>query len=141
LAPSLQAFFFPAPFYDFHSAKLLIKFLQVDGRRLAITATQADSYIKFCTEQMLSFWTLGSYGCCCKGRTNYNRWLDRHLVWEGGTPAGYNNQFRVFDGKLTCVQLLKMFVLNALGGCLSIFPIIGALWPVAQVAQWYRGQA
>jgi hypothetical protein len=136
---NLQAFFFPAPFYDFYSAKLLIKFLQVDGRKLAITATQADSYMKFCTEQMLNFWTLGFYGRCCKGRTNYNRWLDRHLVWEGSTPpGGYNNQFRVFDDILTCGQKLKMFGLNALGGCLSIIPIIGALWPVAQVAQWYR---
>ena len=94
--------------------------------------------MKFCTEQMLNFWTLGFYGLCCKGRINYNRWLDRHLVWKGGTPKGYNNQFRVFDDKLTCVQNLKMFGLNALGGCLGIFPIIGALWPVAQVAQWYR---
>jgi len=135
---NLQAFFFPAPFYDFYSAKLLIKFLQVDGRKLAITATQADSYMKFCTEQMLNFWTLGFYGRCCKGRTNYNRWLDRHLVWEGGTPPGYNNQFRVFDDILTCCQKLKMIGLNALGGCLSIIPILGALWPVAQFAQWYR---
>ena len=138
MAPSLQAFFFPAPFYDFYTAKLLVNALQVDGRQIAITATQADSYMKFCTEQMLNFWTLGFYGLCCKGRINYNRWLDRHLVWKGGTPKGYNNQFRVFDDKLTCVQNLKMFGLNALGGCLGIFPIIGALWPVAQVAQWYR---
>jgi hypothetical protein len=135
---NLQAFFFPAPFYDFYTAKLLVNALQVDGRQIAITATQADSYMKFCTEQMLNFWTLGFYGLCCKGRINYNRWLDRHLVWKGGTPKGYNNQFRVFDDKLTCVQNLKMFGLNALGGCLGIFPIIGALWPVAQVAQWYR---
>ena len=95
--------------------------------------------MKFCTEQMLNFWTLGFYGRCCKGRTNYNRWLDRHLVWQGGTPpGGYNNQFRIFNDMLTCGQKLKMFGLNALGGCLSIVPIIGALWPVAQVAQWYR---
>ena len=53
-------------------------------------------------------------------------------------PKGYNDQFRVFDDKLTCVQKLKMFALNAFGGCVGIFPIIGALWPVAQVAQWYR---
>ena len=135
---NLQAFFFPAPFYNFYSAKLLIKELQVDGRRIAITATQADSYMKFCTEQMINFWTLGFYGLCCKGRTCYNRWLDRHLVWQGGTPKGYNEQFRVFDDKLTCVQKLKMFGLNLAGGCLSIFPIVGALWPVAQIAQWYR---
>jgi len=53
-------------------------------------------------------------------------------------PKGYNDQFRVFDDKLTCVQKLKMFALNAFGGCVGIFPIIGAPWPVAQVAQWYR---
>lgn len=85
--------------------------------------------MKFCTEQMLNFWTLGFYGRCCKGRTNYNRWLDRHLVWQGGTPpGGYNNQFRIFNDMLTCGQKLKMFGLNALGGCLSIVPARSGRW-------------
>ena len=64
--------------------------------------------MKYCTEEMLNFWTLGFYGRCCKRRINYNRWLDRHLVWKGGTPAGYNDQFRIFDDKLTCPQKFKM---------------------------------
>lgn len=135
---NLTAFWFPAPFYDFYSAKLLIKSLQVDGRQIAITATQADAYMKFCTEEMLNFWTLGFYGRCCKRRINYNRWLDRHLVWKGGTPMGYNDQFRIFDDKLTCFQRFKLALLNVFGGFLSYVPIIGAFWPIAQVAQWYR---
>lgn len=135
---NLTAFWFPAPFYDFYSAKLLIKSLQVDGRQIAITATQADAYMKFCTEEMLNFWTLGFYGRCCKRRINYNRWLDRHLVWKGGTPMGFNDQFRIFDDKLTCFQRFKLALLNVFGGFLSYVPIIGAFWPIAQVAQWYR---
>ena len=135
---NLSAFWFPSPFFDFYSAKLLINSLQVDGRQIAITATQADAYMKYCTEEMLNFWTLGFYGRCCKRRINYNRWLDRHLVWKGGTPAGYNDQFRIFDDKLTCPQKFKMVLLNAFGGLLSYIPILGAFWPIAQIAQWYR---
>ena len=135
---NLSAFWFPSPFYDFYSAKLLINSLQVDGRQIAITATQADAYMKFCTEEMLNFWTLGFYGRCCKRRINYYRWLDRHLVWKGGTPEGFNDQFRIFDDKLTCPQKFKMVLLNAFGGLLSYIPILGAFWPIAQVAQWYR---
>ena len=41
---------------------------------------------------MLNFWTLGLYGKCCSSRTNYGRWLDRHVLWQGKPPEGYNNR-------------------------------------------------
>ena len=48
--------------------------------------------MKFCTEAMLNFWTMGAYGLCCSRRTSYGRWLDRHVVWQGTPPSGYNNR-------------------------------------------------
>ena len=89
---NLQAFWFPAPFYDFWKAKLKIDLVQIDGCKICTTATQGDAYMKFCTEAMLNFWTLGFYGRCCSKRTNYGRWLDRHLLWQGTPPKGYNNR-------------------------------------------------
>ena len=62
---NLQAFWFPAPFYDFWKAKLKIDLVQIDGCKICTTATQGDAYMKFCTEAMLNFWTLGFYGRCC----------------------------------------------------------------------------
>ena len=89
---NLQAFWFPAPFYDFWKAKLKIDLVQINGCKICTTATQGDAYMKFCTEAMLNFWTLGFYGRCCSKRTNYGRWLDRHLLWQGTPPKGYNNR-------------------------------------------------
>ena len=56
---NLEGFWFPAPFYQFWKAKLYIKNLQIDGCKIRTKATQDDAYIRFCTEAMLNFWTLG----------------------------------------------------------------------------------
>ena len=88
----LSAFWFPAPFYTFWKAKMQIDLLQIDGAKMCTNATQADAYMKFCTEAVLNWWTLGLYGKCCSSRTNYGRWLDRHLLWQGTLPEGYNNR-------------------------------------------------
>ena len=88
----LSAFWFPAPFYNFWEAKMQIDLIQINGAKICTNATQADAYMKFCTEAVLNFWTLGFYGKCCKGRTSYGRWLDRHVLWQGKPPEGYNNR-------------------------------------------------
>jgi hypothetical protein len=58
-ALNLEGFWFPAPFYQFWEAKLFIKNLQIDGCKIRTKATQDDAYMRFCTEAMLNFWTLG----------------------------------------------------------------------------------
>ena len=88
----LRAFWFPAPFYTFWKAKMQIDLIQINGAKICTNATQADAYMKFCTEAVLNFWTLGLYGKCCSSRTNYGRWLDRHVLWQGKPPEGYNNR-------------------------------------------------
>ena len=89
---NLNAFWFPSPFYTFWKAKMHIGLIQIDGAKICTTANQGDAYMKFVTEAMLNFWTLGIYGKCCKGRTSYGRWLDRHVLWQGTPPRGYNNR-------------------------------------------------
>ena len=89
---NLSAFWFPAPFYDFWKAKLQIDLIQVDGAKICTNANQGDAYMKFCTEAMLNWWTLGIYGKCCGSRTSYGRWLDRHVLWQGAPPSGYTNR-------------------------------------------------
>ena len=69
-----------------------IDLIQINGAKICTNATQADAYMKFCTEAVLNFWTLGLYGKCCSSRTNYGRWLDRHVLWQGKPPEGYNNR-------------------------------------------------
>ena len=88
----LRAFWFPAPFYNFWKAKMQIDLIQINGAKICTNANQADAYMKFCTEAMLNWWTLGLYGKCCSSRTNYGRWLDRHVLWQGNSPEGYNNR-------------------------------------------------
>ena len=88
----LSAFWFPAPFYNFWKAKMQIDLIQIDGAKICTNATQADAYMKFCTEAVLNWWTLGLYGKCCSSRTSYGRWLDRHVLWQGKPPEGYNNR-------------------------------------------------
>ena len=62
-------------------------------------------------------------------------------MWQGVPPAGYNNQFRIFDEKLTMCQKVRVFfvqlVLNLLGGIFSFIPIIGSVWPFGQILPWY----
>ena len=89
---NLSAFWFPAPFYNFWKAKMQIDLIQIDGAKICTNATQADAYMKFCTEAVLNWWTLGLYGKCCSRRTSYGRWLDRHVLWQGKPPEGYNNR-------------------------------------------------
>ena len=89
---NLSAFWFPAPFYTFWKAKLQIDLIQVDGAKICTNANQGDAYMKFCTEAMLNWWTLGIYGKCCGSRTSYGRWLDRHVLWQGAPPSGYTNR-------------------------------------------------
>ena len=89
---NLNAFWFPSPFYTFWKAKMRIGLFQIRGAKICTTANQSDAYMKFVTEAMLNFWTLGIYGKCCKGRTSYGRWLDRHVLWQGTPPRGYNNR-------------------------------------------------
>ena len=91
-AINLSAYWFPSPFYTFWKAKMHIGHLQINGAKICTTANQGDAYMKFVTEAMLNFWTLGIYGKCCKGRTSYGRWLDRHVLWQGTPPRGYNNR-------------------------------------------------
>jgi len=142
---NLQALWFPAPFYTFWKAKFLIHSMQIDGCRLSTTATQADAYMKFCTETMLNFWTLGFYGRLCTKRTSYTRWLDRHIMWQGNAPPGYNNQFRVFHVGFTLCQRINIFFVKALlfllGGVLKKVPWIGgllsALWPISHILTCY----
>ena len=128
----LRALWFPAPFYSFYKAKMLVRNTQIDGCRICITATQADAYMKFCTETMLNFWTLGWYGRCCSKRTNYGRFLDRHIMWQGKPPPGYNNQFRIFDEKFTMCQKFKIFMLRLLLSLLSFVPFVNQILP------WYN---
>ena len=89
---NLSAYWFPSPFYSFWKAKMHIGLLQINGAKICTTANQGDAYMKFVTEAMLNFWTLGIYGKCCSGRTSYGRWLDRHVLWQGAPPRGYNNR-------------------------------------------------
>ena len=89
---NLSAFWFPSPFYTFWKAKMHIGLIQIDGAKICTTANQGDAYMKFCTEAMLNFWTLGIYGLCCGKRTSYGRWLDRHVLWQGAPPSGYTNR-------------------------------------------------
>ena len=89
---NLSAFWFPSPFYTFWKAKMHIGLMQINGAKICTTADQGDAYMKFCTEAMLNFWTMGAYGLCCSRRTSYGRWLDRHVVWQGAPPSGYNNR-------------------------------------------------
>ena len=89
---NLNAFWFPSPFYTFWKAKMHIGLFQINGAKICTTANQGDAYMKFCTEVMLNFWTMGAYGLCCSRRTSYGRWLDRHVVWQGAPPSGYNNR-------------------------------------------------
>ena len=89
---NLSAFWFPSPFYTFWKAKMHIGLIQIDGAKICTTANQGDAYMKFCTEAMLNFWTLGIYGMCCGKRTSYGRWLDRHVLWQGAPPRGYTNR-------------------------------------------------
>ena len=49
--------------------------------------------MKFCTDTMLNFFTLGFYARCSK-KSKYPRWLDRSIRWQGKEPAGFNSQFR-----------------------------------------------
>ena len=128
----LRALWFPAPFYNFYKAKMLVRNTQIDGCRICITATQADAYMKFCTETMLNFWTLGFYGRCCWKRTNYGRWLDRHIMWQGKPPPGYNNQFRIFDNKFSLCQKFRIFMLQLLLSLLSFVPFASLILP------WYN---
>ena len=90
---------------------------------------------------MLNFWTLGLYGKCCSSRTNYGRWLDRHVLWQGKPPEGYNNresapvsnsptplttehlsvprqEFRIFEEKLPCCKKIKVYFTLLLLGVL-----------------------
>ena len=142
----LRAFWFPAPFYTFWKAKMQIDLIQINGAKICTNATQADAYMKFCTEAVLNFWTLGLYGKCCSSRTNYGRWLDRHVLWQGKPPEGYNNresapvsnsptplttedlslsrpEFRIFDEKLPCCKKIKVYftllLLTLIGGFLE----------------------
>ena len=142
----LRAFWFPAPFYTFWKAKMQIDLIQINGAKICTNATQADAYMKFCTEAVLNFWTLGLYGKCCSSRTNYGRWLDRHVLWQGKPPEGYNNresapvsnsptplttehsslpppEFRIFDEKLPCCKKVKVYLtlllLTLIGGFLE----------------------
>ena len=89
---NLNAFWFPSPFYTFWKAKMHIGLVQINGAKICTTANQGDAYMKFCTEAMLNFWTLGIYGMCCGKRTSYGRWLDRHVLWQGAPPRGYTNR-------------------------------------------------
>ena len=91
----LQSFWFPTPFFNFWKAKLHLHAIQIDGCKLRTTAYQDDAYMKFCMDATYNFWTLGFYGRC-SSKANYGRWLDRHIVWVGKPPQGYNNQFRIF---------------------------------------------
>ena len=140
---NLSAFWFPAPFYTFWKAKLQIDLIQVDGAKICTNANQGDAYMKFCTEAMLNWWTLGIYGKCCGSRTSYGRWLDRHVLWQGAPPSGYTNrelppfelaqtpsppqtgadpatlvcppsEFRIFDEKLSCCQKVKVYFFTLL---------------------------
>ena len=128
----LRSLWFPAPFYNFYKAKMLVQATQIDGCRICITATQADAYMKFCTETMMNFWTLGFYGRCCSKRTNYGRWLDRHIMWQGKPPPGYNNQFRIFDDKLSLCQKFQIFMLQLLLSLLTFVPFANQILP------WYN---
>lgn len=128
----LRALWFPAPFYSFYKAKVLVRNTQIDGCRICITATQADAYMKFCTETMLNFWTLGWYGRCCSKRTNYGRFLDRHIMWQGKPPPGYNNQFRIFDDKFSMCQKFQIFMLQLLLSLLTFVPFVNQILP------WYN---
>jgi len=138
---NLSAYWFPSPFYSFWKAKMHIGLLQINGAKICTTANQSDAYMKFVTEAMLNFWTFGIYGKCCSGRTSYGRWLDRHVLWQGAPPRGYNNQFRIFDEKLACSQLVKVYLFGLLlslcGGCLYMIPIVGGLWPFGLALPWY----
>ena len=89
---NLNAFWFPSPFYSFWRAKMQIGLVQINGAKICTSANQGDAYMKFCTEAMLNFWTLGMYGMCCSKRTSYGRWLDRHVLWQGAPPKGYTNR-------------------------------------------------
>lgn len=139
----LRAFWFPMPFYNFWKAKALIRSFQIDGCRLRTTATQDDAYMKFCTEVMMNFWTLGLYGCCCSKRISYKRWLDRHINWSGKVPSGYNAQFRIFDDSFRCVQKIKILCVwlvfgVLLGGVVSYIPIVRSFWVPSLALEFYK---
>ena len=51
--------------------------------------------MKFCMDATYNFWTLGLYAKVCAKKANFNKWLDRSIVWVGKPPHGFNNQFRV----------------------------------------------
>ena len=143
---NLEGFWFPAPFFQFWQSKLFLRGLQIDGCKIRTKATQDDAYMRFCTHAMLNFWTCGFYSKCCAKKANYERWLDRSLEWVGKPPVDpkgnrYNNQFRIFDKKMTLCQKIRVFFVSLLltlcGGFLSFLPLVGGFWPASQLLQVY----
>lgn len=135
----LTSAWFPEPFWQFYNAKLQLRAYQIDGCKLRFEARQEDAYIKFQYEAIMNFYTLGLFKKCCGKKVNYNRWLDSKIKWRGAPPPGYNQQFRVFFTKLTCVQKIKVAVLELF---LSPFyvvksiPLIGPIIPVSIIGMY-----
>ena len=165
-ALNLEGFWFPAPFYQFWEAKLFIKNLQIDGCKIRTKATQDDAYMRFCTEAMLNFWTLGQrrhthepppllfrplrdvpsachagfYKRCCSKKASFERWLDRSLVWVGKAPRGFNNQFRIFDKKLTLIQKASLAPHARGPRSVTVHAAVDHVWPSAVADQAIRGR-
>ena len=132
----LKSLWFPEPFWNFYNAKLELRSYQIDGCKLKFDARQEDAYLKFQYEAVMNFYTLGLFGMCCGKKTSYTRWLDTKIKWRGAPPPGFNQQFRVFHTKLSCVQKIKVrllvLLLSPFYGATKI-PIIGGFTPTAVI--------
>ena len=78
---------------------------------------------------------------------SYAKWADMHVVWRGSPPIGYNNQFRIFNQKLTMCQKIEMFFARFFFeviylGFISHIPLLGGLLglllPQTRCTQWYE---
>jgi hypothetical protein len=124
----LSMFFFPAPFYQFWKAKLLIRSIRVKGAQLKFSAVQADAYFLFLWVKLYNFFSCGLYSKYC-AKNMYEKWLDSKLTWKDSAPDGFtNDNFQIFLDKLSFCEKLQSMLLVFLFGLIPGFQPVLMYW-------------
>lgn len=124
----LSMFFFPAPFYQFWKAKLLIRSIRVNGAQLKFSAVQADAYFLFLWVKLYNFFSFSVYSKYC-AKNMYEKWLDSKLKWKDSAPAGFtDDNFQIFLDKLSFCEKLQSMLLVFLCGWIPFFQPVLMYW-------------
>ena len=124
----LSCFWFPMPFFQFWLATLQVKNYRILGAKVRLNAIQADAYFKFLHEALCNFYTFGLYSklwAKIKGKS-YNKWLDQNVEWDGLPPPGCNNDFMIFDDKLSFIQKILLMFVDLFFGFAPFFQVIAS---------------